>query len=469
MRPPWWQPYYGLPTTLQVVLWALLVVAVLSMLTVVLHATAAARERRRRPRGPVPDEADFLWVLVVPALDEEVTIADSVARLRAVRATHKVVLVVDDGSTDATPQILAGLAGPDLTVLRRDLPNARNGKAAGLDDAWRYVGEHVLASGAHAGFPRDRVVVGVVDADGRLGLDAPAAVAEHLGDPAVGGVQLLVRIYNRSTYLTWAQDVEFSVFGHVFQLGRSWFGTANLGGNGQFNRLSALDSVVVTRDLPLGVDRGPWRDRLTEDQDLGVRLLQAGWQGRQTTRAAVEQQGVPRLGRLYRQRTRWAQGGWQALSLLRGVRRTPGGAVARLDAAVYLLTPLVQLALGLGLVLAVVLVVYRVPLYTRYWPVVVFFVALSFGPGLLGLLARGSGLRGVLGAVLGVLPYTLYSWLVYPVVASGMVRQAVGRTSWAKTARESIRPVPSGATPSGVTPPTRPGPAGAGDGPPGPA
>ena len=43
------------------------------------------------------------------------------------------------------------------------------------------------------------------------------------------------------------QDVEFGVYGHLFQAGRNDWGTAGMGGNGQFNRLSALDESPTTR------------------------------------------------------------------------------------------------------------------------------------------------------------------------------------------------------------------------------
>ena len=91
-----------------------------------------------------------------------------------------------------------------------------------------------------------------------------------------------------------------------------------MGGNGQFNRLSALDAIAT--------GPGPWRNRLTEDQDLGLRLLTAGWRSHQEVRAVVEQQGVPRLRPLLRQRTRWSQGNLQAFDLI-------GADVARAVAA----------------------------------------------------------------------------------------------------------------------------------------
>ena len=55
------------------------------------------------------------------------------------------MIVVDDGSDDATPDLLAAMDDPFLRVLRRDPPDARQGKAAALNNAWH----HVHAHGAH--------------------------------------------------------------------------------------------------------------------------------------------------------------------------------------------------------------------------------------------------------------------------------------------------------------------------------
>ncbi len=57
-------------------------------------------------------------------------------------------------------------------------------------------------------------------------------------------IQLSVRIYNRNNPLTWMQDIEFGIYGGLYQLGRTKRGVAGVGGNGQCNRLTALDSVV---------------------------------------------------------------------------------------------------------------------------------------------------------------------------------------------------------------------------------
>lgn len=439
----WWNPYVGLPVPVQVLMWFLLAVTLLTFAAISVLMLRALVELRRQDRGVhEAREDEYLWVYLVAALNEEVTIADSVRRLIAVEATHKVVVAIDDGSDDATPRILAELAEetPELTVLRRDLPNARFGKGAGLDAAWRFVHDRVLTDPRYADWPHDKVVVGVVDADGRIQPDAPRVLAGVLTDERVGGIQVLVRIYNRGTYLTWAQDVEFGVTAFVNQLGRSSWGTANMGGNSQYMRLTALDAVAGTEAMPPGIERGPWRDRLTEDQDIGVRMIHAGFRGAETILTHVDQQGVTTLRRLFRQRVRWAQGAWQCLGLIRQAHRTRTGPLGRLDHYVYLSMPVLQLAMGTGLLLSAFFLVFRgVPFYSGWWPTLVFFLLVGSFPCFAALLMTGEpSLRRVPRAVVGFLPYIVYTWLMWPAVPVALAREAFGIRGWAKTSREPL-------------------------------
>ena len=68
---------------------------------------------QRASRGApasAPDAVDtFTWVFLVAALNEEITIGDSVERLLALEVAHRRIIVIDDGSDDATPEILAEL------------------------------------------------------------------------------------------------------------------------------------------------------------------------------------------------------------------------------------------------------------------------------------------------------------------------------------------------------------------------
>jgi cellulose synthase/poly-beta-1,6-N-acetylglucosamine synthase-like glycosyltransferase len=432
---PRW-PFEGLAWP-WVVLFSACLVVVAAMFCWTLMLFVRGHRAILHPPDPPPEGADaFTWVFLVPAMNEEVVIADSVERLVALPVARKRIVVIDDASEDRTPEILAGIDHPDLFVLRRDKPDAQKGKAAGLNYAYR----------ALRGYDRERTIVVIVDADGRLDGQAPHFASGHFVDPEVGGVQALVRMYNRQTPLVYMQDVEFGVYGHLFQAGRNHWGTAGMGGNGQFNRLSALDAVAN--------EEGPWRDKLTEDQDLGLRLIAAGWKGRQDLRAFVSQQGLSKPRPLFRQRTRWSQGNLQAIGLWREVlgARTLGLG-PRLEQAAYLFMPFWQGIIGLGLVGAVLLAILGIAPFWGAgptWQLLIFYL-LAFGGTSLGTIAARSG-QGPAGWVKGFLlgqVYTLYTWFLWPVLVRSAARQLRGHGSWAKTAREPIADAPPPAPAAG--------------------
>lgn len=404
--------------------------------TVVLYV-AGNRYLRAWSRRPGGREADYLWVFLVPALNEAVTIADSVARLRDVVATHRIIIVINDGSEDGTGDVLQSIGGADLVVLTRVLPNARKGKAAALNDAYQFLLNDVLTLERYTQWSRDKVIIGIVDADGRLSADAPTEVGPHFDTPRVGGVQVNVRIYNRISYLTRMQELEFRVFGGLYQIGRSQWGAAFMGGNGQFNRLAALESVSSAE--------GPWSDYLTEDQELGLRLLSRGWFGEQAHSTFVDQQGLNNLRRLYRQRARWMQGNLQVVGNMRRLHAHHLTGLRRLDTLVSLILPILTLVVGLAVVAALVLWigfgVPFLPLGDR--ALTGLFVLLAVGPVSIGVMvvARGEGIRGVGLAALAMGPYLAYTWLMWPVSFIGLWNLMKGRKTWAKTAREAIAPV----------------------------
>ena len=421
-------PFQGLAIGWQVSLTIGLVSVIAMFLWTIVLFIRGQRARHRAPEAPADAAERFTWVFLVPALNEEVTIADSVKRLLAVNVLQRRIVVIDDGSDDSTAAVLAGLSHPDLNVLHRTAPNARKGKAAALNHAYSQLGELLV------GAERENVIVVIVDADGRLHPDAPRYAAASFTDPAVGGVQALVRIYNRKRLLTWLQDVEFATYGALFQAGRNDWGTAGMGGNGQFNRLSALDRIAE--------EEGPWRDRLTEDQDLGLRLVAAGMEGRQELRAVVEQQGLSTLRPLIRQRTRWSQGNLQALSLTGPIWRAPFPLIPRLELLAYLLMPLWQALVGISLVIAAVLAITGTAPLWHGGPSLELLVVyvLGFGGTIVGCIAARAtrGPRGWITGFLMAHVYAFYSWILWPVLLRSIIRQLTERREWAKTEREPL-------------------------------
>lgn len=177
---------------------------------------------------PVPAQgADaFSWVFLVPALNEEVAIADSVQRLLSVPVARRRVVVIDDGSDDRTPEIIAGIDDPDLltptslscAATSRTPSRARRRPSTTPTSASAST-RTVTARSSSSSTP-----TAVCTARPR---PLPPVISLSRG----WGMQSLVRIHNRGNLLTWLQDVEFSVYGHLFQAGRDHWGTAGMGGN----------------------------------------------------------------------------------------------------------------------------------------------------------------------------------------------------------------------------------------------
>jgi 1,2-diacylglycerol 3-beta-glucosyltransferase len=279
--------------------------------TVALFAYSTRNGRSSGRHRPVSGIAaqDFVppttfWI-VVPCLNEERVVGNTVTAALSMQGpwgSRTRVLVVDDGSDDATPDVLAGLDDLALHTLRRDLPNARQGKGEALNAAYRYICDRTEAEG---GDPR-LVAVGVIDGDGRGSANMLVEVSRAMRDPSVGAVQSRVRIHNRDRILAAVQDLEFGCVADASQSLRDSLGTVGLGGNGQFARLSTL--------MTLGAE--PWSRCLVEDLELGLRMHLAGVRLRYLPNASVTQQGLVDAGRLVRQRTRWAQGNLQCARYL---------------------------------------------------------------------------------------------------------------------------------------------------------
>ena len=383
--------------------------------------------------GPGPE--DLFFVFLLPCLNEEKVILNSLQRLLSVPGDNFAVMVIDDGSDDDTRGVVASMADDRVQVLRRTMPNARQGKGEALNAAIDHLPDIEWLDERDP----EKVIVVVVDADGRLDPHSLAAVTPYFGDPAVGAVQIGVRINNRGlSRLARMQDMEFVIYTEVFQRGRRHLGSVGLGGNGQFMRLAALRSLGPA----------PWTRSLTEDLDLGIRLLTAGWRNEYCSTAAVHQQGVVELPRLIRQRSRWFQGHLQSWKLiptvLRGAPRS-----ARADLLYHLSSPAILLIasmltasfacslLGSGFVAA------QGGNPVGWWMASTY--VLAFGPALVysytyWLRERGDGVSLIKTAGLAHL-YVCYGLMWYAAGWWAVGRTIRGRTSWSKTDRVAEAPL----------------------------
>lgn len=393
--------------------WLQVLFVILSLYGGLLLLLGSVRRTRPVARGPRP----FISVLV-PAKDEERVIEGTLAGLAA-QLYHEdgqrrfELIVIDDGSTDATPEILERLTAPlGLRVLRT--PPGSRGKAAALNVGVAAAEGEVLA---------------IFDADARVGPDLLERMAGALDDSRVGGVQGRRLPYNAAAnILTRMQDDEFAVMFTAFQRARDAVGSfVAFAGNGLLVRRQAL------------ADAGGWNEEaLTEDIDLSARLYLGGWRIRYCDEAVIWEEAVPSLGALIRQRTRWFEGSLRCLgehlpAILIG--RLP--LRVRLDMLFFLAGSLVatlglltSYAYALAGVAGVILLFLRLP------AAVMGAASLFFTASLLAAVAVGRSRHpaGLMAVLLRSALSALSRLIIVPLAIARYVQAALtGRMEWAKT------------------------------------
>lgn len=410
-------------------------VSTVALVTFAIRYVAAHGGGEKGDRLPADGTPTQFWI-IVPALNEQVVVGNTVNAalgLSGPGGTLARVLVVDDGSDDATPDVLAAIDHPRLHVLRRDLPEARQGKGEALNAAYRWIAERTAAEGVAP----HRVVLGIIDGDGQGSRNILLEVSRMLRDTRIGAVQVQVRIRNRNRLLGAVQDLEFGAIVNACQSLRDTLDTVGLGGNGQFTRLSALLSLGDT----------PWSACLVEDLELGLRMHLDGVGIRYTSRAAVTQQAVVDIRRLTRQRTRWAQGNLQCARYLR--KLVTSRQISRTSLAEvlhYLISPwlnaIVTVALiglvgvGLGALLLGSPMSY-LPTWSALASSAGVWLAVTLFPGLVWTLVHRHRLgdEGLPRLLVAAAAYPAFLILGLVATYRALVRQATGRQAWAKTER----------------------------------
>jgi cellulose synthase/poly-beta-1,6-N-acetylglucosamine synthase-like glycosyltransferase len=389
----------------------------------ILKVTFAAAWSTRSPArcGPA-GHSPFVSVLI-PARNEERVIATTIAEVanqdyRSPNGEPRFeILAIDDASTDGTGAILASLATKydQLRILTRTAAQG-GGKAAALNAALPLC--------------RGDVVV-VFDADILIARDFLRTLIGAL-DPSIAGVQARVRIYNRDSHpLAAVQDDEFAAFHKIMQLGRNALdGAVGLGGQGQ-----AVWAYVLRL-------MGGWHPgACTEDLDLTVRLVLAGFRVKFCPQAVVWQEGVTSLPAFFRQRRRWAVGNLRVcFTYLWPLLGAPVALWRKLDYAVYLVSILTPFWLLLSYLVVNLRLMFHAELALALAPAYIVVSAVAYFPLLLmGL--WGDVTRSPLDLVWRVVRLWGYSFLWVPIGVAALWQTLVVRSPvWDKTPHAGLAP-----------------------------
>ncbi|MGY1749266.1 bifunctional polysaccharide deacetylase/glycosyltransferase family 2 protein [Modestobacter sp. SYSU DS0511] len=273
---------FALPGSL---LSGLFVLALVSMIGMGLVNLALALVRARR--GP-PVTADTPPVAVlIAAYNEEVVIGRTLEHV--LRSSYPVeqVIVVDDGSTDATAEKVREVAARDPRV--RLIRQANAGKWAALNTGFAAVTQPFVVT---------------LDADTLFVPSTITHLMSRFHSPAVGAVAGVIKVGNHArNVLTRWQALEY-----LTQIGVDRAAAAAL------NAVMVVPGACAAWRTSAVQQAGGYCDAtLAEDCDLTLMLHQHGWRVEQADQAVAWTEAPETVDALLRQRVRWMYGTLQAL------------------------------------------------------------------------------------------------------------------------------------------------------------
>jgi cellulose synthase/poly-beta-1,6-N-acetylglucosamine synthase-like glycosyltransferase/peptidoglycan/xylan/chitin deacetylase (PgdA/CDA1 family) len=292
----WAQQTSGwLASVMTVFLWIALVLALVRLIVQVITARIhVGWAWRRRPR-----RLAYLGLVsaIVPAYNESANIAATVRSLVDNDYPELEVIVVDDGSTDGTADVVRRLHMPEVRVISQRNAGKPAALNTGIADAR---GEFLV----------------LVDGDTVFNRDAIGRLVQPFMDPSVGAVSGNTKVANRRGLLGRWQHLEY-VMG--FNLDRRMFEVAECvttvpGAIGAFRRATLQDVGGVAAVT------------LAEDTDLTMSVLQAGWRVVYEESAVAWTEVPSTMRQLWRQRYRWCFGTMQAMWVHRSAVTATGPA-----------------------------------------------------------------------------------------------------------------------------------------------
>jgi biofilm PGA synthesis N-glycosyltransferase PgaC len=314
---------------------------------------------RLRPRPPRTGQALPRVSLIVPAHDEAAVIGRKLENCLAIDYPALQIVVVSDGSTDATPVIIRSFAGQGVIAIEQP---TRRGKSVAINRAVAAAsGDILVMSDAHALF-RD---------------DAIRQLVRNFADPAVGCVsgQLVMRPQpGRETAAGSGQSLYWRYESAIKRLESQVGSCVAMAG-----MMFAIRRTLFS-PLPEGL--------INDDAYLGLAVVRDGRRAIYEPAAVCWEAPASTIGDEILRRRRITAGRWQLLSGIGAWPwRRPGPLLMLLSHKVLrLILPLLMIG-ALGANLAAVIAQPRAPLLAATLALQLFF----YGLATVGLVAEGTG------------------------------------------------------------------------------
>ena len=239
--------------------------------------------------GPLPPAS-----ILIPARNEEMVIEGTLDAMRKLHypGGRLEFVVIDDGSTDRTADIVTRIADTDRRVKLIRLKKKRKGR-----------GKASTLNSALKGELND--IIAVFDADNRPEPESLKILVRRLmADDRLAAVLGKIRTINRDrNLLTRFINMETLAFQWIIQAGRcAFFGVSILPGTNFVIRKQVLDKC------------DGWDEKaMTEDTELSIRIYERGWKIDFAPEAISWEEEPETFQTWLRQRTRWVLGNFYVL------------------------------------------------------------------------------------------------------------------------------------------------------------
>ena len=255
----------------------------MSLRLLVVGALAVVDRLRTRRNGAAAAYQPPVAVLV-PAYNEEKVIESTVQSVLASHYPSLRVIVIDDGSKDATLSVARNLFRRQIAEGRvLVLTQINAGKAQALNLGLAQVTEEIFVG---------------IDADTLIDPDAIARLVQHFTQPNVGAVAGNTKVGNRVNWWTNWQALEYITSQNFERRALNTLGAVSV----------VPGALGAWRTAAVREAGGFHTDTVAEDADLTMSLLERGYQVKYEDRALAYTEAPITAGGLMRQRFRWSFG-----------------------------------------------------------------------------------------------------------------------------------------------------------------
>lgn len=269
-----------------IIAWMFIVTLGISILRILVLSFFVIRSARRPHKRFQRLPSRVFASVLIPAYNEENTILKTINSIQ--RSVHKniEVLVINDGSTDATAEVVRAIEKTDKRFRLINKPNG--GKSSALNLGLKEAKSDIVIT---------------IDADTLLFPETISELLKSFADPTVDAVCGNVEVGNRRNLLTGFQSLEYIT-------------------SQNFDR-RAFDELNCISVVPGAT--GAWRkqkmialggyanDTLTEDADITLRLLRVGGKIVYCASARSQTEAPENIRALAKQRFRWSYGTFQCM------------------------------------------------------------------------------------------------------------------------------------------------------------